>query len=233
MNVPPLQMDFVTPAGRWLPQDWQVTLERQRPAQVWLTTEEPLDAEAHGLLRWGVQGQREPRLLLRPQHTAEIHKQRYETELIEPTRDWLDGWFSRQLPNSGAATALLAVAAQAGFSLEDRAGLPGTPQGLVLHGTVRNALDQIWLAWKLRDQKLRWHLDLINRKLVVFETQTDGALELPSALWIEENEEGVEFQAVPAMRPHLPVQWRGKTKIVDRVTYSGKAQSMTLKLADA
>lgn len=213
-------------------EDYQIEMERQRPTYAELYTDEPVDTEKTALVSLGFEKALSKLSILNLLDCEQIHPGLFRTVGIEPVRQFLDADFHKQLIRNTLNQAFQALAGQFGLTFEDRTSTPRAERhSPIFLSTVRNALDQIRRVYGLESE--RWHLDLINEKLLLLPGQYIGdPVDLDKNLFVEENEDGVEFKIMPQMRPFIPFTWRNQNKVVDRVVFDKKADSMTLRLID-
>lgn len=209
--------------------DYEITLERQRPAGGEFTTKEPLPTGA-GIFSLGFLGSLYPVASLNVLSSSQVEDERFENDCIEPVRMILDAPFVTQVLNVNAMGALKKIASELGFKFKAEVQHSSRTRSPIFFGTIRNALDQIWEIYGLSEK--RWHIDLMNQVIYLLGSALDvEPTELVVEYIKEENDLGVEMEILPRMIPFIPVQHRGEIKIVDVVRFDGKSKSMFLEWA--
>ncbi|MCP4691990.1 MAG: hypothetical protein GY859_28350 [Desulfobacterales bacterium] len=232
INYPPTTARVENTSAAYVPSDWLITLERQRPAVAEFTIDQPIETADTALFSLGLDGNLVPCCALRILECDQIAADAFECLAVDPLRAMLDAPYFYQGTRVTLDEVLKSLAGSYNLSYANHTGkVPIEKQNPVLISTVRNALDQIADIYKT--DTARWHIDFAKGVMALLPGKIPApAVELPLNLFIEENlDRGPEFNVLPQMRPFTPLRWRDRDKTVDRVIFDSKTDSMFLKLA--
>jgi|GEM_PF-5731263 len=212
---------------------FEIHQERQRPTLVQLTLEEPIAKDATAILQMGYLGRAYRMTVLKVISCFEIAKETFDVVAIEPVRQILDAEYLGQLQGADLVSALKSITALFGFPLKFGGMVPVTrPKNMIFLGTIRNALDQLWEVFELK--QARWAMPLLKQE---FQFLGDGKFsippqEIPMDYFRQETEGGIELNIVPMFRPYVPVLWRGTPEIIDIARIDSLTRSMFITFAD-
>lgn len=227
---PAVHARFDSRDGRLKVLDYEIILERQRPAVATFVVEAPLAPQTAGLFSLGYD-RLTPLTALVVESNAQVRPDRFEIEANDPLRQFLDAPYSGQALYVKMGGMLKRVCNDLGWGLHlGEVNLPQKVASPVFFGTLRNALDQIWAVYE--PGAVRWWVDTMEQKFYLFDPNEGRAAELPAAFVKEETEGGVEMNILPQMRPFVAVRHRGERRVVDQVRFDGKRQSMFLEFAE-
>jgi len=215
----------------YLLKSYNIMMERQRPTIAEFSIDEPIDIAETAFLSLGFENELKEKCSLRILECNQITPHLFECLGIDPCYYILNDGFNDHGTRLSFKEALTKITSKYGLTLDIRTDKEVYKrQNLIFLGTVRNALDQIMIIYKVTDW--RYHFDLLNNKLYILPGKLPvDPVELGTEYFLEENpEKGLEFKIFPEMSPFVPITWRGKVQIVDSVEFDSEDESMFLGL---
>ena len=232
MNHPHVFCRLETIEGIFDADTYMVHLERQRPTLGIFELYEPVQPDTPVILNLGFLGQVNRICSLWVQSCSEMAPKTFKVIALEPVRQLLDLKYTDQLTAADLISALRRIADFIKLPLEIIGPPPATrPQNLVFLGNIRNALDQLWQVFQLKNA--RWCINLNKKKLQILaqgKFEIDP-VEIPLDYLKTEFDGGIEMNIIPNLRPYTPVIWRGSEETVDIARINGKTGSMFITFA--
>ncbi|MBU2514511.1 hypothetical protein KJ966_24565 [bacterium] len=214
--------------------EYELHQERQRPTLGYFELEEPIAKDSLVILELGYLNKAYRITVLKVTSCSQVGQNTYDVVAIEATRSLLDAAYVDQLVGVTLESSLKRISRHIGLKLKVQ-GVRTTTKTKTLWflDSIRNALDQVWLVFELK--QARWMINLFTSELVFLPLgKLEGdPLEIPMDYFKRETAGGIEMEIVPLLKPYAPVIWRGEEKIVDVSRINSKTGTQFISFAEA